>query len=83
LSDPMFVVWVCDNRQSSLPLVGEIGCGHMNILRSKKRNGSRLDRWMAVCKQCGAKKSLNRGIIRDFENKAEATLYILGMGELE
>lgn len=71
-----FIVWECIPRSSSLPLVGEIGCGNPNIMRSRLTNGNRLKRWMSLCDKCGCKRSLNRGIIHDFVTRAEAEEYV-------
>lgn len=71
----MFIVWECNKRESSKPLKSEIGCGNPNVMRSRLTNGNRKDRWMGKCKECKCKKSLNRGIIHDFETRLEAEEY--------
>jgi len=86
MSEPMYVVWVCEAGDSRLRPRGKPltdACGNPNIMRSTLTNGNRKKRWMGVCKQCGRKRSLNRGIIRDFDTREGAEKYVSSLGELE
>ena len=71
----------CGKYRKGTVVMPSKACNKWNVKVTKKRNGSRTDRWEAKCKHCGKRTNLNAGRVVWFGSKVEAKAYCEGLNQ--